>query len=136
MTFGRYEDVEWMTTSTGFASRPAVSVAMVTPQRPSVEPTTSPRSRPAFAGSLSIAPTISIDAFCRISRAIDAPIGPTPYCTTRIFFFKVGSPVSKGTNTLKFLRGGVQEVWRNLRPTDTKRHLRTLGSYRLQCRHS
>ena len=50
-------------------------------------PTTSPRSRPALAGSESIAPMISMESFSRIRRTMDAPMGPTPYWTTRIFFF-------------------------------------------------
>ena len=65
----------------------AASAETVTPQGASFAPTTSPRSRPALAGSLSMAPTISIECFCRISRTIEAPMGPTPNCTARIFFF-------------------------------------------------
>ena len=75
-----------MTTSTGFDSAAAASAETVTPQGASFAPTTSPRSRPAFAGSLSTAPTISSEALWRIRRTIEAPMGPTPNCTTRIFF--------------------------------------------------
>src|SRR5205814_1844662 len=58
----------------------------------SAAPTTSPKSRPTFVGSVSIAPQISIAFFSRISRAMDAPMGPTPYWMARIFFFTKGSP--------------------------------------------
>jgi hypothetical protein len=34
---------------------------------------------------------ISIELFSRISRTMAAPIGPTPYCTARIFFFNARS---------------------------------------------
>src|SRR6201987_3085753 len=91
ITLGRYEEVEWITTSTGFASSPAGSAAIRPPHGASLEPTTSPESRPALAGSLSIAPTISSAAFWRIRRTIEAPIGPTPYCNPRIFFFNLAS---------------------------------------------
>jgi hypothetical protein len=32
-----------------------------------------------------------MDFFFHISRTMAAPIGPTPYCTARIFFFKMNS---------------------------------------------
>src|SRR5271170_4737745 len=88
ITAGSDDDVEWITTSAESPSTSCASAEMVTPQGASVAPTTSPKSRPAFSGSLSIAPTISMACFSRISRAMDAPIGPTPNCMARIFFFK------------------------------------------------
>jgi Na+/H+-dicarboxylate symporter len=39
---------------------------------------------------------ISMDFFSRISRTIAAPMGPTPYCTARIFFLMVGSVALAG----------------------------------------
>ena len=40
-----------------------------------------------FAGSVSIAPIISMACFSRISLTMDTPMGPTPYWMARIFFF-------------------------------------------------
>src|SRR5271154_940826 len=87
ITAGSDDEVECITTSADSPSTSWASAEMVTPQGASVAPATSPKSRPAFAGSLSMAPTISIACFSRIRRAMDAPIGPTPYCMARIFFF-------------------------------------------------
>src|SRR5258708_12854872 len=41
-------------------------------------PVNSPRSRPAFAGSLSMAPTISAQALQAASLRVASPIGPNP----------------------------------------------------------
>src|SRR5579863_10614913 len=80
-----------MTTS-AFCSRTSLASAEIfTPQGASLAPITSPRSRPAFAGSLSMAPQISIACFSRMSRAVEAPIGPTPNWMARIFFFTMFS---------------------------------------------
>ncbi len=87
MTFGRNDEVEWMTTSAACSSTSLACEKIFTPQGASVAPTISPRSRPTFAGSVSMAPMISMACFSRISRATDAPIGPTPYWMARIFFF-------------------------------------------------
>src|SRR5467141_1466761 len=87
ITFASDDDVEWVTTSAFCSSTSLASAETVTPQGASCAPTTSPRSRPTFAGSVSMAPMISIACFSRINRAIDAPIGPTPYWMARIFFF-------------------------------------------------
>ena len=40
-----------------------------------------------------MAPIISMACFSRIRRAMDAPIGPTPYWMARIFFFTSFSAV-------------------------------------------
>ena len=74
------------TTTSGFAdfSAFAASPDTLTPSRLG-RPTTSPRSRPTFAGSMSIAPTIlnpGRDATC---LTMAAPIGPSPKCITRMF---------------------------------------------------
>src|ERR1700694_6109871 len=87
ITFASDDDVEWITTSAACSSTSLASAETLTPHGASCAPTTSPRSRPTFAGSVSIAPIISIACFSRITRAIDAPIGPTPYWMARIFFF-------------------------------------------------
>src|SRR6202795_4902006 len=89
ITFGKEEEVEWITTSAACSSTSFASAEIFTPQGTSVAPVTSPRSRPTFAGSVSMAPIISMACFSRISRAIDAPIGPMPYWITRIFFFTI-----------------------------------------------
>src|SRR6266851_1417148 len=112
-----------MTTSGDSPSMASASSVIGTPQGASAPSTMSPRSHPALAGSESIAPMISIEHFCLISRTIAAPIGPTPYCTARIFFFKAGSvalfrgiafagvpgggsfPSKIGANTIKQTRG-------------------------------
>ena len=73
------DHVDW------FAEHFAAAAETATPQGASFAPTTSPRSRPALAGSVSMAPMISMEFFWRISRTMDAPMGPTPYCTARIF---------------------------------------------------
>src|SRR5258708_28816373 len=41
-------------------------------------PVNSPRSRPAFAGSLSMAPTIAAEALQAGSLRVASPIGPNP----------------------------------------------------------
>src|ERR1700720_3322950 len=76
-----------MTTSTACSRTASASAEIFTPHGASLAPTTSPKSRPTFAGSVSIAPQISMACFSRIRRAMDAPIGPTPYWMARIFFF-------------------------------------------------
>ena len=49
---------------------------------------TSPRSRPVFAGSLSMAPQISMACFSRIKRAVEgADRTDAPNWMARIFFF-------------------------------------------------
>src|SRR5580700_7984242 len=80
-----------MITSGDSPSIPSASSVIGTPQGASAPSTTSPRSRPALAGSESIAPMISIELFSLMSRTMAAPIGPTPYCTARILFFTMGS---------------------------------------------
>src|SRR3979490_2921498 len=80
-----------MTTSAACSRTFSASAEIFTPQGASLAPTTAPRSRPTFAGSVSMAPQISMACFSRIRRAMDAPIGPTPYWMARIFFFKVFS---------------------------------------------
>src|SRR5216684_9141076 len=47
-------------------------------------PTTSPRSRPTFAASMSIAPTILKPGLRATCLTMAAPIGPRPKCNTRI----------------------------------------------------
>src|SRR5438309_28200 len=47
-------------------------------------PTTSPRSRPTFAASISIAPTILKPVLPATCFTMAAPIGPRPKCNTRI----------------------------------------------------
>src|SRR5580704_3186992 len=44
---------------------------------------------------MSIAPQISMACFSRINRAIEAPIGPTPYWMARILFFTKVSVVAR-----------------------------------------
>src|SRR5205814_3125677 len=73
------------TTTFGLAdfSAFAASPEIFTPRRFG-SPTTSPRSRPTFAGSMSMAPTIlnpGRDATC---FTMAAPIGPSPKCITRM----------------------------------------------------
>src|ERR1700732_4099624 len=97
-----------MTTSTGLLSTASASGEMATPQGAPDAPTISPRSRPALAGSLSIAPVISSASFWRIRRTIEAPMGPTPNCTTRIFFFTVPSLEVCGIAYLKWFARGLQ----------------------------
>src|SRR5271167_3571722 len=92
ITFGNEDEVEWITTSAACSSTSLASAETFTPHGASVAPVTSPRSRPIFAGSVSMAPIISMACFSRMSRAMDAPIGPMPYWITRIFFFTI-SPV-------------------------------------------
>src|SRR5215471_1170827 len=72
------------TTTCGFMflSRDA-SGSTRTPIRP-LSPATSPTSRPAFAGSLSMPPTILKPGRCAICCTIADPIGPRPKCTTRM----------------------------------------------------
>src|SRR6202050_445397 len=94
VTLGRYEDVVCTMTSTGLERTPAAPGETAMPQGASLAPATSPMSRPAFAGSLSMAPTISSECFCRIRRRIEAPMGPTPNCTTRIFL-RTGRPSAR-----------------------------------------
>src|SRR5579863_7505694 len=79
ITDGSDEEVEWMTISADLPSMVAASATTGTPQGASGAPTTSPRSRPAFAGSLSIAPITSTALFSRSRRTMAAPMGPTPY---------------------------------------------------------
>src|SRR5271169_1258794 len=126
ITYGSDDDVEWITTSAACSSTSFASAETFTPQGASVAPVTSPRSRPTFAGSVSMAPIISMACFSRISRAMDAPIGPMPYWITRIFFFTI-SPVDllRAAHTAHFrrkrnlydnvIRAGIQ------RPTHTLR---------------
>src|SRR5262249_47790400 len=92
ITLGSADDVEWITTSAACSSTSFASPEIFTPHGASDAPTTSPRSRPTLAGSVSIAPQISIAFFSRIRRAMEAPIGPTPYWMARIFFFTRLSP--------------------------------------------
>src|SRR5580693_3117915 len=99
ITFGNEEEVEWITTSAACSSTSLASAEIFTPQGASVAPVTSPRSRPTFAGSVSMAPMISMACFSRISRAIDAPIGPTPYWMARILFFTSFSVPLCGSRT-------------------------------------
>ena len=44
-----------------------------------------------------MAPQISMACFSRINRAVEAPIGPTPYWMARIFFFTLFSDVAGST---------------------------------------
>src|SRR3984885_9627844 len=100
ITFGNEEDVEWITTSPAWSNTSFASAEIFTPQGASEAPTTSPKSRPTFAGSVSIAPQISMACFSRINRAIEAPMGPTPYWIARIFFFtSVSVVVSQSRRT-------------------------------------
>ena len=48
-------------------------------------PTTSPRSRPTLAGSMSMAPTILKPGRAATCLTMAAPIGPSPKCMTRMF---------------------------------------------------
>src|SRR6202521_3792492 len=95
-----------MTTSGDSPSMAAASSVIGTPQGASAPSTISPRSRPALAGSESIAPIISIELFSLISRTMAAPMGPTPYCTARIFFFKLGSVALFRGFAIAGVRGG------------------------------
>src|SRR5262249_34937032 len=92
ITWGSHDAVEWITTSAACSNTFLASAEIFTPQGASGAPSTSPKSRPALAGSVSIAPQMSIARFSRISRAMEAPIGPTPYWMARIFFFTRLSP--------------------------------------------
>src|SRR5580704_13246893 len=105
ITFGSEDEVEWITTSAACSKTSLASAETFTPHGASVAPVTSPRSRPTFAGSVSMAPIISMACFSRISRAMDAPIGPMPYWITRIFFFTI-SPVDlqRAAHTAHFCR--------------------------------
>src|SRR5437016_223720 len=87
ITFASDDDVEWITTSAACSRTSFPSAETFTPHGASCAPTTSPTSRPTLAGSISMAPIISIACFSRIRRAMDAPMGPTPYWMARIFFF-------------------------------------------------
>src|SRR5262245_17548711 len=73
------------TTMSGLAAFSAFfeSPATMTPSR-FLKPTTSPRSRPSLAGSMSIAPTILNPGRWAICLTIAAPIGPSPKCITRM----------------------------------------------------
>jgi len=53
-----------------------------------------------------MAPQISMACFSRIRRAIDAPIGPTPYWMARIFFFKAFSVFQFAVGETSCLFGG------------------------------
>jgi len=79
MTLGREEEVVCMTTSADCSRTPLASPETLTPQGASDAPTTSPRSRPIFEGSVSMAPTSSMDSFSRSNFTMEAPIGPMPY---------------------------------------------------------
>src|SRR5215212_1134731 len=76
------ELVHRMTTS-GFAALSALAASAET-FAPSLlgRPTTSPRSRPTLAGSMSIAPTILKPGRAATCLTIAAPIGPSPKCMT------------------------------------------------------
>ena len=71
------------TTTSGFVAFNAFAAlsATFTPRRFD-SPTTSPRSRPTFAGSMSMAPTILNPGRAAICLTIAAPIGPSPKCST------------------------------------------------------
>src|SRR5947207_9178016 len=81
-TFFSDELVQRMTTS-GFADFRAFTASpdTLTPSRFG-SPTTSPRSRPTLAGSISIAPTILKPGRAATCLTIAAPIGPSPKCMT------------------------------------------------------
>src|SRR6516165_10029368 len=81
----REDAVQSMTTS-GFAdfNARAASPETLTPILFG-RPTTSPRSRPILAGSMSMPPTILNPGRYAICLAMAAPIGPSPKCTTRMF---------------------------------------------------
>ena len=49
-----------------------------------LKPATSPRSRPAFAGSMSTAPTILNPFRAATCRTMPTPMGPRPKCNTRM----------------------------------------------------
>lgn len=61
-----------------------------------------------------MAPTISSELFCRMRRTIEAPMGPTPYWTTRIFFFNGDIPSDFRSHNLKVLASGLQPILRRL----------------------
>src|SRR5580658_2937695 len=97
-----------MITSSGFSRTDSASGEIRTPQGASGAPIASPSSRPALAGSLSIAPTISRESFWRIRRTMEEPMGPRPYCTTRIFFFTMEFLSEARSQYVKGLGGGLQ----------------------------
>src|ERR1700687_1555695 len=84
MTFLISELVQ-CTTMSGFAAF-SVLAALSWTRRPRrlPRPTTSPRSRPTFAASMSIPPTILKPGLPTICFTMAAPIGPRPKCNTRI----------------------------------------------------
>src|ERR1700687_1025856 len=84
MTFLISELVQW-TTMSGLAAF-SVFAALSWTRRPRrlPRPTTSPRSRPTFAASMSIAPTILKPGLPATCFTMEAPIGPMPKCNTRI----------------------------------------------------
>src|SRR5262249_40336468 len=79
------------TTTSGRAalSAFAASSATFTPSRFG-RPTTSPRSRPTFAASMSMAPTILNPGRAATCFTTAAPIGPSPKCITLMFGITCG----------------------------------------------
>src|SRR5262245_60225928 len=74
------------TTTSGFAAFNAFAASpdTLTPSR-FERPTTSPRSRPTLAGSISMPPTILNPGRCATCLTMAAPIGPSPKCITLMF---------------------------------------------------
>src|SRR5712691_4334762 len=85
------EELVHSTTTSGFAdfSTLAASADTLAPRRLGI-PTTSPRSRPTLAGSISMAPTILKPGRAATCLTMAAPIGPSPKCITRMLGITCG----------------------------------------------
>src|SRR5713226_6562510 len=84
MTFLISELVQ-CTTMSGLAAFSAfAALSWTRSPRRLLRPTTSPRSRPTFAASISIAPTILKPGLPATCFTMAAPIGPRPKCNTRM----------------------------------------------------
>src|SRR5262245_7241261 len=85
------EELVHSTTTSGRAAFSAFAAlsAIFTPSRFG-RPTTSPRSRPTFAGSMSMAPTILNPGRAATCFTTAAPIGPSPKCITLMFGITCG----------------------------------------------
>ena len=81
---GMIDELVQSTTMSGLADFKALAASAVTltPSRPE-SPATSPRSRPTFIGSMSMAPTLRSPRRCATCLATAAPTGPRPQCMTR-----------------------------------------------------
>src|SRR4029079_10554540 len=108
-TFLIDELVQRMTTSglAAFSALPA-SADTFTPSRLG-RPTTSPRSRPTFAGSMSIAPTTLKPGRVATCLTIAAPIGPSPKCNT--LMLGINLRIIRGTPAARAAPGSRRFPW-------------------------